>query len=499
MFFYSLLLVFSFLGFHEASDNREGFLNFDILGGSTRPLNISVRNEKQMKLQVIFWPVQPFIYFPNGTESNRLNGIIPNVFFMGGAKCTPSAKTDILNFTVNLKTRKLYEETIRNYTSIPEGVGVLSNITTPRAVLWGPSNTYFGKIETTHILERQLEMFEILTSEKLVVIFPRWKISAPIKMMRGVKNCEPLLVTGFILAIIFGLLFWLFERPYNENFGVITGPATGLYLSLVTMTTVGYGDITPVTFFGRTLACVWMFVGMVIASLLTATVSETATGIRGMEIDGRSVAVLKDSHEENIIKQDYSNEIHLYNSYGEIIEAVHREDVYAGVLPLEIASWMQEVITDPNHENPLSMVFTLPGKVKFRMFLSKTPFPFAKELLDCMFSQYKEAVVQATLDNYARNVALQTIYYGSGILNPESTAALFGIITCVLVLLAIGFILSKIGPWKVNKPTVSQQPNDQQIKNLMKELSQLVDKYQIINDNNKSIEMGKVNPPLHSK
>ena len=158
------------------------------------------------------------------------------------------------------------------------------------------------------------------------------------------------------------------------------------------------------------------------------------------------------------------------------------------MLPLEIAAWMQETITDPDHQNPLSMVYTLPGKVKFNIFVSKTPFPFAKDLFDCMFSEYKESVVQNTLDHYERNVALQTIYYGTGILDPQSNAVISVIIVGILFLLAVGIILSRIGPWKVKIFPDSEKIDEQCVRDLMTELSQLMDKYHRFNNNSKAID-----------
>jgi len=53
----------------------------------------------------------------------------------------------------------------------------------------------------------------------------------------------------------------------------ISTPAEGLWWALVTVTTVGYGDVVPTTNAGRFFASVLILIGLGLLSLLTATIA----------------------------------------------------------------------------------------------------------------------------------------------------------------------------------------------------------------------------------
>ncbi|MEY4640254.1 MAG: hypothetical protein RLZZ227_248 [Pseudomonadota bacterium] len=72
-----------------------------------------------------------------------------------------------------------------------------------------------------------------------------------------------------ILNVIFGSLMYVIEGPANG----FTSIPVGIYWAIVTMTTVGYGDISPHTGFGRLLASVAMIAGYAIIAVPTGIVS----------------------------------------------------------------------------------------------------------------------------------------------------------------------------------------------------------------------------------
>ncbi len=82
------------------------------------------------------------------------------------------------------------------------------------------------------------------------------------------------------LLLLVGVLLWLAERRRNQAqfpASPARGIANGVWLALVTMTTVGYGDRAPVTALGRLVAGVWMVSALVITSSLTASLTTALT------------------------------------------------------------------------------------------------------------------------------------------------------------------------------------------------------------------------------
>jgi ABC-type amino acid transport substrate-binding protein len=116
------------------------------------------------------------------------------------------------------------------------------------------------------------------------------------RAIRSVFSGSPLWA-GLGLAacmVVFALLIWLLERRRNpEHFGggAMRGMGDAVWWSASTMTTVGYGDRTPVTFWGRTVGIVWMVASIFLVSALIAAVTSTLT-VRQLHTEIRSLADL---------------------------------------------------------------------------------------------------------------------------------------------------------------------------------------------------------------
>ncbi len=91
-----------------------------------------------------------------------------------------------------------------------------------------------------------------------------------------------------ILVTIIGTLMFIVEG--NQPGTQFTDIGTSIYWAIVTLTTVGYGDITPVTLVGRLLSSIVMILGYTIIAVPTGIVS--ATMIDEPNARARTVAAL---------------------------------------------------------------------------------------------------------------------------------------------------------------------------------------------------------------
>ena len=102
------------------------------------------------------------------------------------------------------------------------------------------------------------------------------------------------LATISTLVIIFGTLMYVIEGPANGY----TSIPVGIYWAIVTMTTVGFGDIVPKTPAGQMLASLLMITGYSIIAVPTGIfTAELANAMRGGGLEHECPVCAKTNHE----------------------------------------------------------------------------------------------------------------------------------------------------------------------------------------------------------
>jgi voltage-gated potassium channel len=114
----------------------------------------------------------------------------------------------------------------------------------------------------------------------------------------------PLLLAVLLLVLLGGVGFSFFEPqtgPWLVRFG------TGIWWSLVTLTTVGYGDVVPTTLGGRLVGVGLMLGGVLSLSLVTATVASVFVERKFRR--GRGLEAIKTAKQILILGWHYDGEI----------------------------------------------------------------------------------------------------------------------------------------------------------------------------------------------
>lgn len=140
--------------------------------------------------------------------------------------------------------------------------------------------SFFGIVDILSIIPTYLSLFIAGTQSLLVIrilrilrVFRILKLVQYTTQMqiltRAVNNSRHKLFVFFFfvitILILFGSLMYLIEGPKNG----FTSIPHGIYWAVVTLTTVGYGDIAPHTVLGRTVASFIMLTGYSIIAIPT--------------------------------------------------------------------------------------------------------------------------------------------------------------------------------------------------------------------------------------
>ncbi|TKG94831.1 ion transporter [Puteibacter caeruleilacunae] len=144
--------------------------------------------------------------------------------------------------------------------------------------------SYYGIVDLLAILPTFLELvlagthlLVVIRVLRLIRVFRIFKLtrytSASTLLARALwasrAKISVFLTAIFTLTIVIGTLMYLIEGPQN---GFRSIPES-IYWSIVTMTTVGYGDISPATPFGKFVAGIVMIIGYAVLAVPTGIVS----------------------------------------------------------------------------------------------------------------------------------------------------------------------------------------------------------------------------------
>jgi voltage-gated potassium channel len=147
------------------------------------------------------------------------------------------------------------------------------------------AKSFFGIVDLLSILPTYISLVVVGTHYLLVIRALRLlRIFRILKLGHFVREGRVLIdalrssrekITVFMIFVllmvtIIGAVMYLVEGGQNPNFSSIP---RAIYWAIVTLTTVGYGDITPTTSFGQFLSAIVMILGYAVIAVPTGIVS----------------------------------------------------------------------------------------------------------------------------------------------------------------------------------------------------------------------------------
>jgi voltage-gated potassium channel len=159
---------------------------------------------------------------------------------------------------------------------------------------WRYARSFFGIVDLVSILPTYLELLLAGTRYLMVIrILRLLRMFRVLKMVEHLGEASVLLnalissrhkIGVFLFSVVAvvcveGTFMYLLEHDYKSGFDNIP---QSIYWAIVTITTVGYGDIAPVTVLGKMMASVIMLTGFAIIAVPTGIV----TAELGLEMAG---------------------------------------------------------------------------------------------------------------------------------------------------------------------------------------------------------------------
>ena len=152
--------------------------------------------------------------------------------------------------------------------------------------------SFYGIIDLVAILPFFLSLGVDLRSLRIVRIFRLFRVIKMMRYSRALRRFqlalkiarEELLVFFIATCILFfvaGAGIYRFENPVQPE--VFTSVFSSMYWAVITLTTVGYGDIYPITVGGRIFTFVILMIGLGVVAVPTGILSSSLSKARAIE------------------------------------------------------------------------------------------------------------------------------------------------------------------------------------------------------------------------
>lgn len=192
---------------------------------------------------------------------------------------------------------------------------------------------YYPLYGTMRKIEYQdRDMFPVIESPGVVYIEKEGvSQNSATKVLLGLMSGWPVLVLTIIMAAVSGIVMWALDSYWNPDELPRTffkGTWEGFWWSFISMTTVGYGDIAPRSFFARIFSFFWILIGLTIISIFTGAVTSALTELsltKELKLYGKKLVAFNNTEEHRYGVKGNVKKLYKVDNIEDFVDAVKGE------------------------------------------------------------------------------------------------------------------------------------------------------------------------------
>ena len=231
-----------------------------------------------------------------------------------------STHQQLLDIITTPDKQELYNKL--NYTGLTDEIVVIGTTT----------------LNKEKIINKEFKKYRVL-STKPAIIVKSGDLLLLVKFFDTFSRCLIVVFFSLMVAIVISAIVWTIERiTGNHEFKSypIQGLWTTFWFSVVTMTTVGYGDKAPKHPLSRLVTIIWILFGLMLVGLITAAAWISLD--QEYVTKNKDIAVLKGSAERAVCENILHGNAVKFDTNEQVLQAVENDTVRIAVMDQYIAA-----------------------------------------------------------------------------------------------------------------------------------------------------------------